>query len=123
MGKHPSYLPSAVRTVGAMIAESVIVTWHCDKGHHGPVDLANVAARRGKEFSLVDKKSPCRVGRCPGTVYFRYAFGVGTPSRRLEALREREMAAAGRAADEQRLAHLRELYNAIAVRLGRPLLP
>ena len=123
MGKHPSYLPAAVRTVGSMIAEGVIVTWHCNHGHYGPVDLQRVAERRSLQFSLVDKYAPCRVGGCNGTVYFRYSFGVGTPSRRLEALREREVAASVRASDERRLAQLRDLYNATAIRLGRPLLP
>ena len=106
-----------------MIAEGVIVTWHCNHGHYGPVDLQRVAERRSLQFSLVDKYAPCRVGGCDGTVYFRYSFGVGTPSRRLEALREREVAASVRASDERRLAHLRDLYNATAIRLGRPLLP
>ena len=123
MGKHPSYLPAAVRTVGSMIAEGVIVTWHCNHGHYGPVDLQRIAERRSLQFSLVDKYAPCRVGGCNGTVYFRYSFGVGTPSRRLEALREREVAASVRASDERRLAQLRDLYNATAIRLGRPLLP
>ena len=123
MGKHPSYLPAAFRTVGSMIAEGVIVTWHCNHGHYGPVDLQRIAERRSLQFSLVDKYAPCRVGGCNGTVYFRYSFGVGTPSRRLEALREREVAASVRASDERRLAQLRDLYNATAIRLGRPLLP
>lgn len=57
------------------------------------MDLEEVARRRGADFSLVDKQASCRRPNCDGRVYFRYAAGPGTPSRRLEALREREAAA------------------------------
>ena len=93
MGRRAAYLPSSVRSVGAMLSDGYLVTWHCSHGHSGPVDLEEVARRRGADFSLVDKQASCRRPNCDGRVYFRYAAGPGTPSRRLEALREREAAA------------------------------
>ena len=93
MGIRAAYLPSSVRSVGAMLSDGYVVTWHCSQGHSGHVDHEEVVKRRGADFSLVDKQAPCRRPSCTGTVYFRYAAGPGTPSRRLEALREREMAA------------------------------
>ena len=87
MAKRPAYLPSSVKTVGAMIAEGMHITWSCSNGHFGVVALQQVADRRGPDFSLVGKQAPCREPGCNGQVHFRYAGGPGTPSRRLEALR------------------------------------
>lgn len=105
-----------------MMDSQLLITWHCAHGHSGRVDLRAVAQRRGIDFSLVDKRSTCRQDGCRGVVHFRYSPGPGTPSRRVEALREREEEARGRQADrEMRLA--RDAYNAIASRHGRRPLP
>lgn len=121
MAKRPAYLPSSVKTVGAMIADGIHVTWSCSRGHFGVVALPQIAAQRGPDFSLVDKRARCREPGCNGQVHFRYAASPSTPSRRLEALREREVAAV--AADrtiDQALAQIRALYNSLARLHGRP---
>lgn len=121
MAKRPAYLPASVQTVGAMIANGMHITWSCTRGHHGVVALQQVAAQRGPDFSLVDKQAPCREPGCTARVHFRYAADDGTPSRRLEALRERENAALAAAATvDQALAQLRQLYNSLARLHGRP---
>lgn len=123
MGKNPSYLPAAVRTVGAMIDDSMVVTWHCSKGHCADVDLQEVAARLGRDYSLVDKQARCKHRGCNGVVHFRYAAGRGTPSRRLEALRERQDAQQVRPPQvdiDTELRHLKRVYNLLARSFGRP---
>lgn len=121
MAKRPAYLPSSVKTVGAMIAEGMHITWSCSNGHFGVVALQQVADRRGPDFSLVGKQAPCREPSCNGQVHFRYAGGPGTPSRRLEALRERqdEASTADHAID-QALEQLKQIYNGLARLHGRP---
>ena len=123
MAKRPAYLPSSVKTVGAMIADGMHITWSCSNGHFGVVALRQVAAQRGPDFSLVGKQAPCREPGCKGQVHFRYAGGPGTPSRRLEALREGQdgASAADRAIDHA-LVQLKQLYNSLARLHGRPLL-
>jgi hypothetical protein len=121
MAKRAAYLPSSVRSVGAMIADSIVVTWHCEKGHFGEVDLARVAQHRGDQFSLVDKRAHCRQAGCKALVYFRYSAGRGTPSRRLEAIREREVAAGvAQQSIDVALQQLLQLYNSLARLHGRP---
>lgn len=120
MGKNPAYLPRAVWTVAAMIDERFTITWHCEEcGQTGLVNLARIAEAKGSDYSLVDKRAPCRRPGCTGAVYFRYAPGPGTPSRRLEALRERqETGSAQRSQDA--VTEARRLYNETARRYGRP---
>ena len=89
MGKNPGYLPAAAWSVGAMLDEQMHITWHCETcRHYGPVNLLEVARVKGVDYCMVDKKTHCRTAGCGGIAYFRYAAGPGTPSRRLEALRE-----------------------------------
>lgn len=123
MGKNPAYLPASAWSVGAMIDDQLHVTWHCDTcSHYGTVDLLAVAGRKGIDYCMVDRRSRCRMAGCTGVVYFRYADGVGTPSRRLEALRERQDAARV-AAENREMAEAKARYNAVARRLRRPTLP
>ena len=121
MGKRAAYPPSSVRSVGAMLADGYVVTWHCSLGHSGAHDLDEVAKRRGSDFSLVDKQASCRRPNCDGRVYFRYAAGPGTPSRRLEALREREMAAQSAAETIDLVLHqLVQLHDLLARLYRKP---
>lgn len=123
MGKNPGYLPKAAWTVGGLIDEQLLITWHCEKCRQsGPVDLLRIAQARGIDYCLVDKRSVCRAAACRGTVYFRYAPGPGTPSRHLQALRERQDAAVTIEGDRA-IAEARRLYNAVAHRYGRLPLP
>lgn len=106
-----------------MMDAQMHVTWHCERcGAYGTVNLKRVADVKGIDYCLVDRRTTCRVGKCGGTVGFRYSPGAGTPSRRLEALREREDAELAREGDRQMRA-ARDAYNAIAHRYGRLPLP
>lgn len=123
MGKNPGYLPSSVWSVGAMIDDQLHITWCCDTcGRYDALDLLKVAQRKGIDYCLVDRRAPCRAPGCAGLVYFRYSGGPGTPSRRLEALRERQDAARA-AAEEREMAQAKAAYNNVARRLRRPTLP
>ncbi len=83
-----------------------------------------VAARLGRDYSLVDKHPRCKHQGCNGVVHFRYAAGPGTPSRRLEALRERQdVVQQSRPPPvdiDTELLHLRRVYNLLARSFGRP---
>ena len=106
-----------------MMDEQLHVTWHCDGcGGWGPVNLKRIADKKGIDYCLVDRTARCHISGCKGRVYFRYAPGPGTPSRRLEALRERQDAQQAADADRQMRA-ARDAYNAIALRYGRLPLP
>lgn len=123
MGKRASYLPGEAWTVGGMLDGQMYVTWHCEAcQRYGPVNLLRVADAKGIDYCLVDRRTTCRAPGCGGTVYFRYAPGPGTPSRRLEAIREREDAALGAEA-ERAMAAAKRAYNEIARRHGRLPLP
>jgi hypothetical protein len=123
MGKNPGYLPTSAWTVGAMIDDQLHITWHCDAcRHYDSVDLLKVAAKKGIDYCLVDRRARCKMEGCVGVVYFRYAGSPGTPSRRLEALRERQDAARV-AAENREMAEAKAAYNQVAKRLRRPTLP
>lgn len=123
MGKNPAYLPGCAWTVGGMIDAQLHVTWGCAKCRRsGTVSLQQVAQARGIDYCMVDRRSTCREPGCGGDVRFRYSGGPGTPSRPLEALRERQVAAEIAEADRA-MAAARHAYNAIARRYRRQLLP
>lgn len=123
MAKNPGFLPAAAWTVGASIDEQLHITWHCDTcPKWGPVNLLRVAAEKGIDYSLVDRRTPCREPGCVGRVRFRYSGGPSTPSRPLEALRERQAEAERQAADREMRA-ARDAYNAVARKHGRLPLP
>ena len=106
-----------------MMDKQLHVTWHCERcDKYGTVNLKRVADQKGIDYCLVDRRAPCQIEGCGGMVYFRYAPGPGTPSRRLEALRERQDAERRAEADAQMRA-ARAAYNAIARRYGRTMLP
>jgi hypothetical protein len=92
MGKNPSYLPGSVWTVGAMIADKIVVTWTCrgSCGKCGTVGLQAVARKLGSDYCMVDKVTTCRTPNCGGVVEFRYSASNHSPSRPLKATRERQ---------------------------------
>lgn len=123
MGKNPGYLPESAWTVGAMIDDQLQVTWTCDVCKAwGQVDLLRIASRRGIDYCLVDRKTRCRDPVCKGVVGFHYSAGRGTPTRPLEANRERQDAAKARAAAAEMEA-ARQAYNRLALKNGALPLP
>jgi hypothetical protein len=92
--KSPGILPSWVRTVHAMAAEPACkvraICWTCDG--HKDIDLQALAAKVDENYSLLDRRSPCRfTDGCKGWVRFMYLFGV---YRHLESYERREIWAA-----------------------------
>lgn len=123
MGKNPGYLPASAWTVGAMIDDQLQVKWSCDACKAGGnADLLAIQQKRGPSYCLVDKVTRCKVEGCKGKVRFHYSGGLGTPTRPLEANRERQDAAKARAA-AIKLEAARVAYNQIAAENGGLPLP
>jgi hypothetical protein len=76
-------IPSWAATVGAMKHSGCEVMACCAECGFKvkPLPLDPIIARRGADFSLFDKRSPCPNKKCRGTVFFMYSGGAGTPYR------------------------------------------
>lgn len=123
MGKNPGYLHPALWTVAGMIDEQYLITWSCERCKTGgPVNLLAVQQKKGPDYCLVDKVSTCRADGCGGTVWFHYSPGRGTPTRPLQANRERQDAAKLKAARQQ-LEQARIIYNHLAPPAGALQIP
>ncbi|MEA3044613.1 MAG: hypothetical protein QOH47_2451 [Sphingomonadales bacterium] len=74
-------MPAWVQTVGAMLAEGCEVRAMCQVCRRWePVDLAKIAAAKGPDYSLIDRRSRCRfTPGCKGWVRFAYLLGVFRP--------------------------------------------
>jgi len=119
MGKNPAYLSPHLWTVGGLIDSGVRVIWSCQKcGAWALADLLAIKADKGADYSLVDRRAPCRVNGCGGRVHFLY----GSPARPLRAARERQDAAQLHAARQQ-LEQARTHYNVLAPPAGAPQIP
>lgn len=80
-------------TVGRMLARGARVTWRCDVvpiGHSGTVDLAAIVAAKGPDFTLNNRRPPCRQPGCPGQAIFEDRTSVF--ARRLETITDRHPA-------------------------------
>lgn len=79
-------------TVGQLLARGARIGWRCDvvTAHHGDVDLARIAAARGADFVLVDRRPPCRRPGCPGQAIFEDRSSVF--ARKLETITDRDRA-------------------------------
>jgi hypothetical protein len=63
--------PHFFRTVGAMLDHGAVVRAGCARcGTIFDVDLHAIVARRGRDYSLIDKELTCKVTRCRGTSFF-----------------------------------------------------
>lgn len=114
MGKNPAFLPGHVMTVGGLLDAQERVIWSCRKcGAWALADLLAIQAEKGPTYSLVDRTSSCRAKGCGGKVAFHY----GSPSRPLQANRERQAAAELTAAREK-LEKARLAYNRLALDAG-----
>ena len=58
--------------ISRMINREAKIRWHCDVSmdHYGDVDLKRIAAARGDDYVLINKKPPCRIPGCPGIATF-----------------------------------------------------
>ena len=58
--------------ISRMINREAKIRWHCDVSvdHYGDVDLTRIAAAKGDDYVLINKKPPCRVPGCPGIATF-----------------------------------------------------
>lgn len=57
--------------IGHLVKARRKVTWWCSVCRTlGPVDLAPILAAKGPDFSLTNKRPPCRSAGCPGRVRF-----------------------------------------------------
>lgn len=72
-----SQRPDYTKTVGALIAEGAAVRANCKTcGQFRDIDLQAIADRRGLDFDLWDKYTPCRLTPgCPGRNHFSYYGG------------------------------------------------
>jgi len=76
--------PTWASTVGGMLDAASLVAFRCKRcGTHLRVDVEAIAARRGRDASLVDAIGHCKVWDCPGRGYFLAALGPTTPLRPL----------------------------------------
>lgn len=82
----------ALETVQRMIERSAKIRWRCDvgQGHHGDVDLKRIAKAKGGDYSLVNRRPPCRIPGCPGVVIFEDF--TGSWPRKVETITDRDPA-------------------------------
>lgn len=81
--KYGIFFPSWVQTLDASLAQErpVVIKAHCPKcGEWREVDLAALREKVGGSYSLVNRRSPCRLTPgCEGWVKFHYLNGVVRP--------------------------------------------
>lgn len=88
MAKNPAIMPAWVQTLGAMLDQGegrVLVRASCTycKGSRD-IDIAALAAKVGRDYSLVNRRCRCRIlPGCPGWNRFYYAMGRNTWTRHL----------------------------------------
>jgi len=76
--------PTWTRTVGAMNARNILVRSQCRRcGALMRVDLADMVARHGAGWSLIDVQERCRMVACEGAAFYLAARTYGAPWRML----------------------------------------
>lgn len=78
-------------TVSAMIERGAKIQWECEVrpiGHGGPADLQAIARAKGDDFTLANRRSPCRIPGCPGRVRFMDRTSIWP--RQLDTINERD---------------------------------
>lgn len=83
--KHvPILLPDRVQTVGKMRDQKACVAALCTKCRTmQKVDLEAIIQLRGRSYSLIDKRGPCRILTCDGKAIFMWATSEKAPWRPL----------------------------------------
>lgn len=84
--------PMPHETVQHMIERSAKIRWRCDvaQGHYGDVDLKRIAKAKGGDYSIVNRRPPCRIPGCPGVAIFE-DFSGSWP-RKVETITDRDPA-------------------------------
>lgn len=81
--------PTWMATVGAMARRQILVRSQCRRcGALMRVDPAELAARHGAGWSLIDAQERCRMVACDGAAYYLAARTYGAPWRILLASAE-----------------------------------
>lgn len=71
--------PVFYRTVGAMLDQGVIVRAGCARCDSiFDVDLRAIVARRGRDYSLIDREITCKLSKCRGQGFFLAAARMDT---------------------------------------------
>lgn len=86
--RHPiiALWPRWTLTVGDMLKARVLVRTQCRRcGALMRVDLDEVAAHRGRSWSLIDCQERCRMVSCDGAAFYVAARGYGASWRTLLA--------------------------------------
>lgn len=75
-----------------MIQSQAKIQWRCEVSpdHHGAVDLERIAADKGFDFILANRRPRCRHPACPGRVAF--VDHTGSWPRPLDTIRDRDPA-------------------------------
>jgi len=78
-------IPTFAQTIGAMLDSNANVKAACTKcGVHQAVDLAKLIAAKSRDYSLVNRRCPCRLTPgCKGWNRFHYSASHSTPLRPL----------------------------------------
>jgi hypothetical protein len=76
--------PTYVQSVGQMRDHQVRIAAVCSKCRQWQkVDLDAIIMMRGRSFSLIDQRGPCRIYQCDGSAFFMWSTGESTPYRPL----------------------------------------
>lgn len=76
--------PLAMRSVGAMARRNMLVRSQCRQcGALMRVDLADLVARHGEGWSLIDAQERCRMVACNGAAFYLASRTYGAPWRQL----------------------------------------
>jgi hypothetical protein len=80
MAKRAANFPAWVQTLGAMVDEGArIRAWCSGCGRCTDMDIAALTAIKGRDYSLIDRRSRCKMPTCKGWVRFHYCQGVFRP--------------------------------------------
>lgn len=84
------WIPQWAEAIGAMLDSRCCIVAACTKcGVHRDVDLAKLIAAKGRSYSLVNRRCPCRITPgCKGWNRFHYSASESTPLRPLWVERE-----------------------------------
>jgi hypothetical protein len=80
MAKRAAFFPAWAQTLGAMLDKGAKVrAWCSGCGRCTDVDIAALTAIKGRDYSLIDRRSRCKMTGCKGWVRFHYSHGVFRP--------------------------------------------
>lgn len=72
--------PKAVQSVGQMRDLNALVAAFCPECKNKfRIDLDAIIYKRGRSYSLIDQRGPCRLYGCQGRAFFMFTTGENTP--------------------------------------------